>query len=160
MSDYSRAARVYWGAVVASGAVVFAWGAWRCLSFAPAQWAQLVVLASLVVIGGMLPVRVPGTKASVTAGDRFIFLGALFLGLPAAVALGAIVSFTNSLAPPRRASGLLGAPACMVLTAFVAGRVFYLALAAHGPVAREPLGGGYPLSLEQLVLPLVLMALA
>src|SRR5919199_4802843 len=160
MSDYSRAARVYWGAVVASGAVVFAWGAWRCLSFAPAQWAQLLVLASLVVIGGMLPVRVPGTKASVTAGDCFIFLGAIFLGVPAAVVLGAIDSFTNSLSTSRRASSLLVAPACMVLTAFVAGRVFYLALAAHAGLAREPLGAGYPLSLEQLVLPLVLMALA
>src|SRR5690242_4891383 len=69
MSDYNRSARGYWFAVVAAGSVVFAWGAYSCLSFGAAQWAQLLVLASLVVISGMLPVRIPGTKASVTAGD-------------------------------------------------------------------------------------------
>src|SRR5438270_12192449 len=149
MSDYSRGARVYWGAIVATGALVFAWGAWRCLSFAPAQWAQLLVLASLVLIGGMLPVRIPGTKASVTAGDCFIFLGAIFLGVHAGVVLGAIDSFTSSLSTSRRASSWIAAPACMSLTVFAAGRVFYLALAAHGGVAREPAGAGLPLSFEQ-----------
>src|SRR5438045_5308066 len=159
MSDYDRAARVYWGAVVAAGALVLAWGARNCLAFGPAQWAQLLVLASLVVIGGMLPVRIPGTKASVTAGDCFIFLGTIFLGVPAGVVLGAIDAFTSSLSTSRRATSWIAAPACMSLTVFAAGRVFYLALAAHGGVAREPAGVGLPLSIEQLVLPLVLMAL-
>jgi len=159
MSDYNRAARVYWGATVATGALVFAWGVWRCLSFGTAEWAELLVLASLVVIGGMLPVRIPGTKASVTAGDCFIFLGTIFLGVPAGIVLGAIDLFTSSLSTSRRATSWIAAPACMALTAFVAGRVFYLALAAHGGVAREPVGTGATLSLEQLILPLVLMAL-
>jgi diguanylate cyclase (GGDEF)-like protein/putative nucleotidyltransferase with HDIG domain len=159
MSDYNRAARAYWGAVVATGALVFAWGVWRCLSFGTAQWAELLVLASLVVIGGMLPVRIPGTKASVTAGDCFIFLGTIFLGVPAGLVLGAIDLLTSSLSTSRRATSWIAAPACMSLTAFVAGRVFYLALAVHGGVTREPVGAGNPLSLEQLILPLVLMAL-
>ncbi|MDQ5837263.1 MAG: diguanylate cyclase [Acidobacteriota bacterium] len=159
MSDYNRAARAYWGASVAAGALVFAWGVWRCLAFGTAEWAELLVLASLVVIGGMLPVRIPGTKASVTAGDCFIFLGAIFLGVSAAVVLGAVDSFTSSLRTSRRASSWIAAPAFMSLTAFVAGRAFYFALAFHGGVTREPVGGGYPLSLEQLAVPLVLMAL-
>jgi diguanylate cyclase (GGDEF)-like protein/putative nucleotidyltransferase with HDIG domain len=159
MSDYNRAARAYWGLIVATGALVFAWGVWRCLSFGPAEWAELLVLASLVVIGGMLPVRIPGTKACVTAGDCFIFLGVIFLGVPAGVVLGAIDTLTSSLSTSRRATTWVAAPACMSLTAFAAGQVFYLALAAHGGVAREPLGIGEPVSLEQLVLPLVLMAL-
>ena len=159
MSDYNRAARVYWGTVVCVGAFVFAWGVSRCLSFGAMQWAQLVVLASLVVISGMLPVRIPGTKASVTAGDCFIFLGAVVLGVPAAIVLGAIDLLTSSLSTSRRATSWIAAPACMALTALVAGQVFYLSLAAHSGVTRNPVGLSEPLPLEQLLLPLILMAL-
>jgi diguanylate cyclase (GGDEF)-like protein/putative nucleotidyltransferase with HDIG domain len=158
MSDYNRAARAYWCAVVAAGALVLVWGLGSCLSFGPAQWAQLVVLASLVVVSGVHPVRIPGTKASLTAGDCFIFLGAIFLGVPAAIVLGALDAFTSALSTSRRATSWIAAPACMALTAFVAGRVFYFALAASG-AAREPLGIKEPASLEHLALPLVVMAL-
>ncbi|HST51878.1 MAG TPA: diguanylate cyclase [Pyrinomonadaceae bacterium] len=159
MSDYSRAAKAYWFAVVSAGACVFVWGLWSCLSFGAAQWAQLLVLASLVVISGIVPVRIPGTKASMTAGDCFIFLGAIFLGVPAAIVLGALDLFTSSLKTSSRATSWVAAPACMALTAFVAGHAFYFALAAHGGVARRPVGFTAPLSLEQLLLPLILMAL-
>jgi diguanylate cyclase (GGDEF)-like protein/putative nucleotidyltransferase with HDIG domain len=159
MSDYNRAAKAYWLAVVSSGALAFAWGAWRCLAFGAGQWAQLVVLASLVVFSGLLPVRIPGAKASVTAGDCFIFLGAIFLGVPAAVLLGALDLFTSALRTSRRATSWTAGPACMALTALVAGRAFYFALAAHGGVTREPVGFGPPLPLEQLIPPLILMAL-
>src|SRR2546423_11854262 len=137
MPDYNRAARVCWGAVVAAGALVFAWGLSGCLSLGAARWAQLLVLGSLVVIAGMRPVRIPGTKASVTAGDCFIFLGAIFLGVPAAVVLGALDLFTSSLRTSSRASSWIAAPACMALTALAAGQTFYLAPAAHGGVARR-----------------------
>ena len=159
MSDYNRAARAYWCAAVAAGALVLAWGAGRCLGFGATQWAQLVVLASLVVISGVHPVRIPGTKASLTAGDCFIFLGAIFLGTPAAIVLGALDAFTSSLSTSRRATSWIAAPACMSVTAFVAARVFYFALAASGVTAREPLGISQPLGLEQLALPLVAAAL-
>src|SRR5947209_20608675 len=159
MSDYSRAARAYWFAVVAAGALVFAWGMYGCLSFGAARWAQLLVLTSLVVISGMLPVRIPGTKASVTAGDCFIFLGAIFLGVPAAIVLGALDLLTSSLRTSRRASSWIAAPACMALTALAAGNTFYFALAAHGGVVRRPVGVAESLTLEQLLLPLILMAL-
>src|SRR2546423_12814372 len=155
MSDYSRAARVYWGAVVTAGALVFAWGLYGCLSLGAARWAQLLVLASLVVISGMLPVRIPGTKASVTAGDCFIFLGAIFLGVPAGIVLGAIDLLTSSLRTSRRATSWIAAPACMALTAYVAGQVFYFALAARSGVTRNPLGLNEPIALEQLILPLI-----
>src|ERR687886_303593 len=97
MSDLNRGARLYWTAVVACGASVFAWGAWSCLAFSGAEWAQLVVLWSLVVISGMLPARFPGTRAVVTAGDCFVFLGIIFLGVPAGIVLGALELFTSSL---------------------------------------------------------------
>jgi diguanylate cyclase (GGDEF)-like protein/putative nucleotidyltransferase with HDIG domain len=159
MSDFNRGARAYWGLVVTAGGLVLGWGAYGCLSFGAVQWAQLLVLASLVVISGMLPVRIPGTKASVTAGDCFIFLGAIFIGVPAAVVLGAIDLFTSSLRTSSRASSWIAAPACMAVTAYVAGQTFYAALAAHSGVTRRPVGTAMPLTLEQLILPLILMAL-
>src|ERR1051325_5638059 len=94
MSDYNRAARAYWGAVVAAGALVLAWGLGGCLYFGPSPWGTVVVPAGLVVVPGMRPVRIPGTKPSLTAGDCFIFLGAIFLGVPACVFLGALDAFT------------------------------------------------------------------
>ncbi|MDT7688705.1 MAG: hypothetical protein QOJ70_1865 [Acidobacteriota bacterium] len=160
MSDLNRAAAVYWAAVVTAGTLAFGWGAYACLSFGTVQWAQLIVLASLVVISGMIPARIPGTKAVVTAGDCFIFLGVIFLGVPAGIVLGALDLLTGSLRSTKRASSRIAAPACMAVTVYVAGHVFYLALAAHAGVTRRPVGAGSePLSLEQLILPLVLMAL-
>jgi diguanylate cyclase (GGDEF)-like protein/putative nucleotidyltransferase with HDIG domain len=159
MSDYNRAARGYWGATVSAGALVFAWGVYRCLFFGPNQWAQVLVLASLVVISGMVPVRIPGTKASVTAGDCFIFLGVIFLGVPAGVVLGAVDLLTSSVRTSRRATSWIAAPACMALTVFAAGHVFYFALAAYAGVTRRPVALTEALSPEQLILPLILMAL-
>ncbi|MCA1593566.1 MAG: HD-GYP domain-containing protein, partial [Acidobacteria bacterium] len=159
MSDYNRAARLYWWAVVLLGAFVCAWGVFHCLSFAPMQWAQIGVLASLVIISGAGPIRIPGTKASVTAGDAFTFLGAVFLGIPAAVVIGAADLLTSSVRTSRRATSWIAAPACMALTVFVAGHAFYFALSSYAGVTRVPVGLAEPLTLKQLALPLVLMSL-
>ena len=159
MSDYSRAAGGYWAALVSVGALALGWGAFACLSYSVVQWAQLLVLASLVVISGMLPARIPGTKAVVTAGDCFVFLGVIILGVPAGIVLGALELFTGSLRISSRASTWIAVPACMAVTVYIAGHSFYLALAAHAGITRNPVGVGEMLSLEQLALPLVLMAL-
>ena len=159
MSDYGRAAGAYWAALVAGGAAALGWGVYHCLSFSATEWAELVVLASLVVISGMLPARIPGTKAVVTAGDCFVFLGVIFLGVPAGVVLGALELGASSLRSANRGSTRIAMPASAAITAYVAGQAFYLALAAHAGVARRPAGVNETLSLEQLVPPLVLMGL-
>src|SRR5919107_681484 len=159
MSDYSRSARAYWAALVAGGALALGWGAYHCLAFTGTGWAQLVVLASLVVISGMLPVKIPGTRAVVTAGDCFVFLGVIYLGVPAGIVLGALELFTGSLRISKRGATWVAMPACMALTAYVAGESFYLALAAHAGIGESPLGFRTAVSLEQLILPLVLMSL-
>src|SRR5215216_4744880 len=138
MSDYGRAAGAYWAALVAGGAAALGWGAYYCLSFTGTEWAQLVVLASLVVISGMLPVRIPGTKAVVTAGVCFIFLGVIYLSVPAGIVLGALELFTSSLRISKRGATWVAMPACMAVTAYVAGESFYLALAAHAGLTERP----------------------
>nr|MDQ3806261.1 HD domain-containing protein [Acidobacteriota bacterium] len=159
MSDYNRAAKSYWGALVAAGACAGAWGVYHCLFFAPVEWARLLVLASLVVISGFYPVRIPGTKASVTVGDCFVFLGTIFLGVQAGVVLGALDLFTSSVRTTRRVTSWVAAPAASAVTGCVAGRLFYLALAADAGVTRHPVGLSEALPLGQLILPLILMAL-
>ena len=160
MSDYSRGARAYWFALVAVGAPVGVWSLYQCLTFTPAQWAQLLVLASFVVISSLKPIRIPNTTASVTAGDTFIFLGAIFLGVPAAVVLGIIDSLISSVRTTKRATSWLAAPAAMAVTVFIAASAFYLMLAAFAGVKVNPVGMRVPLALNELFLPLVVMALA
>ncbi len=159
MSDYNRAARCYWWTMVILGMLTVAWAVYECLFFAPMQWAQLLVLSSLVVITSTRPIRIPNTKASVTAGDAFIFLGAIFLGIPAAIMLGAIDLFASSLRTTKRATSWVAAPAVMAVTVFASGNVFYHLLAAYSHIARQPLGMSEPVTLGQLLLPLVSMAL-
>src|ERR1044072_10006259 len=113
MSDYSRAAGAYWAALVAGGTLALGWGAYHCLSFSAMEWAQLVALASLVVISDLLPVKIPGTKAVVTAGDGFIFLGVIFLGVPAGIVLGSLELLTSSVRISPRAPTWAAVPPCM-----------------------------------------------
>jgi diguanylate cyclase (GGDEF)-like protein/putative nucleotidyltransferase with HDIG domain len=160
MSDHQGAAKVYWLALTSAGALACVWAAYHLLALTPASWAQLIVLASLSVVSAIRPVRIPGTNASVTAGDCFTFLGAIILGVPAGVVLGALDSLVSSTRTTRRASSWIVAPARTALTAFVSGHLFYFALAAQGTAARPAIGTGPLLTLEQLALPLAAMALA
>ncbi len=160
MSDYNRAARAYWCLIATAGAGVFAWAIYECLRFSSLQWAQLLVLVSLVVISSSRPVRIPNSKASVTAGDAFIFLGAIFLGIPAAVVLGAIDLLGSSMRTSKRATSWIAAPAVMSVTVFISSSVFYEMLAAYATTPREPLGFVEPVELSELLMPLVAMGLA
>ena len=103
MSDYSRAAGAYWGTLLFAGAVACAWAVCCGLSFTGAQSLQFLALASFVVLASSLPIRIPNNSASITLGDAFIFLGAIILGPPAAVLLGAVDSLLSSLRTTRRA---------------------------------------------------------
>ena len=157
MSDYGRAARACWLALVASGAVALAWAAARCLALSPAEGLQLLALASFVVLSTVLRVRLPGTNACITAGDAFIFLGVILLGTPAAVLLGFVDSVVNSLRTHKRASTWLAAPATTILSVLASSSVFHLVLAGYAGVATHAAG---PVGFERLVVPLVAMGTA
>ncbi|HEX8772024.1 MAG TPA: diguanylate cyclase [Pyrinomonadaceae bacterium] len=158
MSDYNRAAKLYWAAMVAAGAMVSVWGLYQCLAFSAVEWAQFLVLLGLVAAAGSYPIRIPNTAASVTAGDTFIFLSVLFLGVPAAVVVGATDSVISSQRSSRRATSRLGSPAIMALSVFLSGNAFYFALNTYAGITAVPLRN-LPLRLEHLIVPLVLMAI-
>ncbi|MCA1633563.1 MAG: diguanylate cyclase [Acidobacteria bacterium] len=158
MSDYSRAAKVYWFALVAAGALITAWALSQCLSFTPVQGLQFLALMSFVVLSSSLPIRIPNTSASITADDAFIFLGAILLGVPAALVLGATGALISSLRTSRRAVSWMASSATMSLTVLVSATAFYFLLNSYAGVARQPVGMSR-LTFEQLLVPLVVMAL-
>ncbi len=158
MSDYNSAAKAYWSVMVAAGALTGIWGLYQCLSFTPLRWAQFIGLIFLVVVSSSYPIRIPGTAACVTAGDTFIFLGAIFFGVPAAVVLGMVDSSVSAVRSTRRVTSWLIAPAVMALTVFIASNAFYLTLANYAQIKQNPLGA-VSIDFGQLLIPLVLMAL-
>src|SRR5260370_40477514 len=129
MSDYNRAAKPYWTIMVVAGASVFAWAVLGCLSLSSSQWAEFTGLLVLVILAGSNPIRIPNTRSSFTAGDTFTFLTVLFLGVPAAILIGAADAFVSSRRTSRRGASWIGAPAMMAVTVLVAGGSFYFVLA-------------------------------
>src|SRR5215213_1592694 len=119
MSDYNRAARIYWSVMVAAGTLTAAWALWKCLAFSSAQWSQFLALLSLVIVTGWYPIRIPGTTACVTVGDTFTFLSAMFLGVPAAVMLSLVDALLGSKRTTKKTASWLGAPAIMAVTTFI-----------------------------------------
>lgn len=158
MSDYNGASRLYWVVMVAAGALTSLWGLHRCLAFTSSQGAQFLGLIALVVAASSYPIRIPNTNANVTVSDTFVFLGAILLGVPAAVVLGLTDSLIGSLRTTRRASSWLVASAMMSVTVFAASSAFYYALTAYAGVTREPLGIA-PLPMAQVLVPLLVMTL-
>jgi diguanylate cyclase (GGDEF)-like protein/putative nucleotidyltransferase with HDIG domain len=140
MSDYNRAAKTYWCAMVVAGAAVFAWALYHSLNLTPFQWAEFGGLLSLVILASANPIRIPNTNSSFTASDTFTFLAVLFLGVPAAVLIGCVDSFVSSRRTSTRMASWIGGPAMMALTVFVAGNAFYFGFQRFGHISQNPLG--------------------
>src|ERR1700682_1501763 len=158
MSDYNRAAKTYWTVMVIAGASVLVWAIGHCFGFSPTQWAGFAGLLSLVILAGSNPIRIPNTRSSFTAGDVFIFLGVLFLGIPAAIVIGVADAFVSARRTSKRAASWIAAPAMMALTVFIAGEAFYSALAHYAHVTQQPLGTT-PMRLDHLLGALALLAM-
>ena len=161
MSDYHRAAKGYWFTLVLTGGALCVWAAVSlCLSLTPLPAFQFFALLGCVAIFGALPVRIPGTTASITVADTFIFLAVILLGPPAAVLLGAADAFIGTIRSMRRATAWLAAPAAMALSIFLSAHIFYFTLAQ---TAGSPVGhaiGLAPINIELLIVPLTTLALA
>lgn len=159
MSDYNRLSRSYWMLLVVLGGLCGLTALYESLFYSRGQWAHFFVLAMLVALSSARPIRLPTSGATFSAGDAFIFLGAIFLGVPAAIILGIIDCLTSTLRASKRASAIIGAPAIMGLTAFLSSSVFYLTLRTYSAVNLYPIGST-PLGFRQLFAPLVLMTIA
>lgn len=159
MSDYNRAARTYWAAAVLAGTPLCVWAVLRCVNFAPAQWMQLFGLFVLTGLIATHPIRIPGTKASFTAGDTFTFLALILLGIPAAILIGATDSFVSSRRTSQRLASWIAAPSMMAVAVFLSGHVFYFSLERYGQLGQAPLGWAL-IPIRYLLVAITLTALA
>src|SRR2546423_5916002 len=139
MSDYRRAAKIYWIATVFAGAAVCVWAAERLANLNGMQWAEFAVLLSVVILASSHPIRIPNTKSSFTASDTFTFLSVLFLGVPAAIVIGVVDSYVSSRRTSKRAASWIAAPSMMAVSVFLSGNAFYLALNRFVQVTQNPL---------------------
>ena len=99
-------------------------GSGRCTAPRHAGSAGSCRVDGVVYLSGLRPISIPGTKSSITPGDIFIFLTALFYGPPAAT----LVAATDALAGAHRASqrwtSRLGSPAVVSISVFASGSLF------------------------------------
>ncbi len=158
MSDYNRAAKTYWSIMVFAGASLFVWAIRYCFSLSPTEGAGFAGLLALVILAGSNPIHIPNTRSSFTTGDVFIFLGVLFLGVPAAIVIGVLDAFVSARRTSNRAASWIAAPAMMALTVFIAGQTFYFALAHYVHIVQQPLGTT-PMRLDRLLGALGLLAM-
>src|SRR5918998_940484 len=101
--------------MVAAGALTGIWGLSQCLIFNSVEWAKFLALLSLVIVTGCYPIRIPGTTASVTLGETFIFLSVIFLGVPAAIILSVVDSFLGSMRTSKKPTTWMGASSIMAV---------------------------------------------
>jgi diguanylate cyclase (GGDEF)-like protein/putative nucleotidyltransferase with HDIG domain len=129
MSDYNRSARVYWWATTSVGASALGWAVTGVVRLDQNGRLGLGLLMSVVFLAGLRPITVPGTKTSITPGDIFVYLAALFWGAPAATLVAATDAFAASCRTSRRWTSRLGSPALMSIAVLASASGFQWTLA-------------------------------
>lgn len=127
MKDYNTPAKVYWWSVTAAGAAALLHALAVVLELEPQLQAQIVVTAAVAAFVGLFPVRILGTKMSITGGEIFIFLALLVYGVPAAVIAAAVDGAVASWRTSRRLTSRIGTPAMVSLAMLACGSGFELA---------------------------------
>src|ERR1044071_4324969 len=124
MSDYNRCARAYWWTTSVAGALALAYAAFASLGLDAHGRLGVAALMLVVFLAGLRPITIPGTKTSITPGDIFVFLSALYWGAPAATLVAATDALACSWRTSRRWTSRLGGPALMSLAALASASFF------------------------------------
>lgn len=129
MSDYGRAPRVYWWTTTLVGALAFAYGLAEVARLDRTAILGVAALTAVVFVAGLRPIRIPGTITSITPGDIFIFLSALFWGAGAATMVAATDAMSASYRTSRRWTSRLCSPALMSISVMLSASLFQWSLA-------------------------------
>jgi signal transduction histidine kinase len=130
MPDYNTRAAVYWWAIVLIGASVILHSLLHIAALSSAAWLQIVVAAGLAMAAGLVPVRIPRSTNSFTAGEIFIFLLLLMNGAEAAAVASAGEALVGSWRSSKRWTSRIASPAMAAIAMFSAGSLLHAALAA------------------------------
>jgi signal transduction histidine kinase len=135
MPDYNRKAAVYWWSAVTAGAAVLLHAIQTVAGLpAPALW-QAAGATALAMLAGFVPVRVPRSTNSFTAGEIFIFLLLLVHGPGAAALAAACEALVGSWRSSKRWTSRIISPCTAAIAMFAAGSALYAVLGAlkdHG----------------------------
>ncbi len=138
MPDYNAGAAAYWALLVLVGAAVVGYSGFQVAGLPRAELAQVLVGAVIAAVVGVFPVRVPGSKHSIAAGDIFIFLLLLLHGPAAAVVGAAAEAAVGSWRTSRRWTSRIASPASAAVAMFTCGHLFDLSVTA---LSRVGFGG-------------------
>src|SRR5687768_14121660 len=125
MPDYNRKAAAYWWTVVLLGAAVLLRSAHHVGGLPLASWVHLVGGAVLAMLAGLVPVRIPRSTNSFTAGEVFIFLLLLLNGPEAAALASAGEALVGSWRTSKRWTSRIASPAMAGLAMFTAGTLLH-----------------------------------
>lgn len=129
MPDYNRKATAYWWTMVGLGAGVLALSLQHLATLPPAAWIQVIVATALAMVAGLVPVRIPRSTNSFTAGEIFIFLLLLMNGAEAAALAAACEALVGSWRSSRRWTSRIVSPAIAALSMFCAGTLLHAGIA-------------------------------
>lgn len=124
MSDYNRNARAYWWTTTLLGALAFGCAVFGVFRLDINGRLGVAALMAVVFLAALRPITIPGTKTSITPGDIFVFLTALFWGAPAATLVAATDALAGSWRTSRRWTSRLGGPALMSVAALTSASLF------------------------------------
>ena len=130
MPDYNRKATVYWWTMVLLGGAALIHSAQHLAASPASAWRHVVCGTVLAMLAGLVPVRIPRSTNSFTAGEIFIFLLLLLNGPEAAALASAGEALVGSWRTSRRWTSRIASPAMAALTMFIAGTALDLALSA------------------------------
>ncbi|MEW6130433.1 MAG: EAL domain-containing protein [Acidobacteriota bacterium] len=124
MSDYNLRARVYWWATTSLGGLAIGFSLAGLASLSVTEFLKLVVVVVMVAFISFSSIRVPGTQVLISPGDIFVFLAALFGGLPSAMLVAVTDAFLGSYRVSRRWTSRLGGPAFTAIALFISVNLF------------------------------------
>jgi signal transduction histidine kinase len=133
MPDYNRKATAYWWSMVLLGAAIIAHSIVQLAGMAPAAWLQTLCAVVLAMVAGLVPVRIPRSTNSFTAGEIFIFLLLLIQGPEAAALASACEALVGSWRTSKRWTSRIASPAMAAVAMYSAGSVLHALQAALQP---------------------------
>jgi diguanylate cyclase (GGDEF)-like protein/PAS domain S-box-containing protein len=122
--DYNVYSRAYWWTIAGIGYVLLANSLYVVAGLPLASMIQTALAIAFVGAVAFFPVKIPGTKLSITGGEIFIFLALLLFGVEAAAVAAALEGAIGSARTSKRWTSWLGSPAMAAIAIALTGYGF------------------------------------
>ena len=124
MDDYNASAKAYWWTTAIVGAIALALALKGVAAMPRGAILQIAFGTFVAGLTGAFPIRVPGSKTSITGAELVIFLLLLLYGPEAAAVAAAAEAAVGSWRTSTRWTSRLGSPAMAGLAMYACGTAF------------------------------------